>query len=244
MTGYGFASPAGRSIQPLDSMPLHQALDENGYAIAPSVTGPVEVSSIESALLEMPITGAGTRNLLELEWCRNAVARLRAAPILRGVLPAQSVAVQCTLFDKTPDQNWLVALHQDLSIPVSDRVAHPALGAWSVKEGRNFVQPPAELLAQLVAVRVHIDECGPENGPLRVVPGSHREGRLTAPAARQLRDRAGEVACTVGRGDALILKPLILHASSKAQSPNHRRVLHFLFGPASIGYGLRWQHAV
>ena len=57
-------------------------------------------------------------------------------------------------------------------------------------------------------------------------------------------DRVGEVACTVGRGGALILKPLLLHASSKASSPNHRRVLHFLFGPASIGYGLRWQHAV
>lgn len=225
-------------------MPLHQALEQNGYVIAPSVLGPDEASSIESALSQMPTFGAGTRNLLELEWCRGVVEHLRTAPGLGDLLPGSTVAVQCTLFDKTPDQNWLVALHQDLNIPVSARVEHPGLGVWSVKEGQTFVQPPDELLAQLVAIRVHIDECGPENGPLRVVPGSHRAGRLAASAALQLRDRLGEVACTVGRGGALILKPLLLHASSKALSPNHRRVLHFLFGPASIGYGLRWQHAV
>ena len=234
----------GRSTQSLDSMSRLQALDENGYVVAPSVIDPLDAASIESALREMPTSGAGTRNLLELEWCRLLVARLRSTPSVRELLPRSSVAVQCTLFDKTPERNWLVALHQDLSIPVSARVTHPQLRAWSVKEGQNFVQPPVELLAQLVAVRLHVDECGPENGPLRVVPGSHREGRLAASAARLLRDRVGEIACTVGRGGALILKPLLLHASSKASSPNHRRVLHFLFGPASIEYGLRWQHAV
>jgi ectoine hydroxylase-related dioxygenase (phytanoyl-CoA dioxygenase family) len=225
-------------------MSMLQTLEETGYAIAPSILSPSDAASIELALSNVPTSGAGTRNLLELEWCRVLVEHLRVAPAVREVLPGSSVAVQCTLFDKTPDRNWLVALHQDLSIPVSARVTHPELGVWSVKEGRHFVQPPNELLAQLVAVRLHVDECGPENGPLRVVPGSHREGRLAASAVQRLRDRVGEVACTVGRGGALIFKPLLLHASSKASSPNHRRVLHFLFGPASIGYGLRWQHAV
>jgi hypothetical protein len=48
----------------------------------------------------------------------------------------------------------------------------------------------------------------------------------------------------VGSGGVLLLRPLLLHASSKARSPCHRRVLHFLFGPEVVGYGLRWQHAV
>jgi ectoine hydroxylase-related dioxygenase (phytanoyl-CoA dioxygenase family) len=106
------------------------------------------------------------------------------------------------------------------------------------------VQPPDGVLQQLLAVRVHIDDCGVENGPLRVVPGSHVHGRIASSSVGRLRDAVGEVPCLVKRGGALLFKPLVLHASSKAVSPRHRRVLHFLFGPSAIGYGLRWQHAV
>jgi len=215
-----------------------RTVDENGYAIAPSVLGRAKTVSIERALEGVRIAGAGTRNLLELSWCRALVSDLRDALQLPGL------AVQCTLFDKTPARNWLVPLHQDLGIPVRERVDNSELGVWSEKEGRPFVRPPIELLEQLIAVRVHIDDCGEDNGPLRVVPGSHRHGRLGPEAARWFRDAVGEVSCPVGRGGALVFKPLLLHASSKSSSPRHRRVLHFLFGPASIGYGLRWQHAV
>jgi hypothetical protein len=34
----------------------------------------------------------------------------------------------------------------------------------------------------------------------------------------------------------------VTFASSKATFPGRRRVLHFLFGPPSPGYGLRWRH--
>jgi ectoine hydroxylase-related dioxygenase (phytanoyl-CoA dioxygenase family) len=220
------------------------ALEEKGYAIAAPVLAERETAAIERSLGRLPSSGAGTRNLLDLDWCRETVALLHAAPGLQPLLPDPLVAVQCTLFDKTPRSNWLVALHQDLTIPVDARVEHPVLGAWSMKEGRHFVQPPDEVLDGLIAVRVHIDACGADNGPLRVVPGSHREGRLDAVAARALRDRVGEVECPVERGGALAFKPLLLHASSKSSSPRHRRVLHFLFAPPAIGFGLRWALAV
>ncbi|QJR09246.1 hypothetical protein DSM104443_00283 [Usitatibacter rugosus] len=213
-------------------------MEQDGYAVAPAVFDLMETASIAEALQAVPIASAGTRNLLEFGWCRALVGRIRSTLEIRGV------AVQCTLFDKTPERNWLVAFHQDLSIPVRERVEHPELRAWSVKEGQQFVQPPVALLEQLTAVRIHIDDCDPENGPLRLVPGSHRHGRLDESEAKRLRKVTGEVPLPIGRGGALILKPLLLHASSKAASPRHRRVLHFLFGPASIGYGLRWQHAV
>ena len=61
----------------------------------------------------------------------------------------------------------------------------PGLRGWSQKEGALFVQAPVELLAQLVAVRVHLDACGADDGPLRVLPGSHRLG-LVAPEAAVL----------------------------------------------------------
>ena len=44
-------------------------------------------------------------------------------------------------------------------------------------------------------------------------------------------------------GAALVLRPLLLHASSKASGESRRRVLHFLFAPADPPNGLRWQHA-
>lgn len=154
------------------------------------------------------------------------------------------MAVQCTYFEKSAGQNWLVAMHQDLSIPVAERVSGSGLQGWSEKEGELFVQPPTAVLERLVAVRLHLDECSPTDGPLRVVPGSHTSGRLGPDAASRRRDLHGEVVCTARRGDVLVMRPLLLHASSKAHGTSRRRVLHFLFGPRHLPLGLAWRHAV
>ena len=42
------------------------------------------------------------------------------------------------------------------------------------------------------------------------------------------------------RGDALLMRPLVLHASSKSSGSSLRRVLHFVFGPEVLPYGLAW----
>ena len=156
------------------------------------------------------------------------------------MLPTDAAAVQCTLFDKSPQKNWLVSLHQDLSIPVREQVDSPACSGWSAKEGKVFVQPPAWVVEQLVAVRVHLDACPADAGELRVVPGSHAFGRLGADAAEKLRKERGEILVTARRGEALVMRPLLLHASSKATAPRARRILHFVFGPAELPLGLKW----
>ncbi|MDB5931807.1 MAG: hypothetical protein JWR60_3514 [Polaromonas sp.] len=139
-------------------------------------------------------------------------------------------------------RNWLVPFHRDLSIPVARRVDAPGFQGWSDKEGMLFAQPPADLLAQVVAVRLHLDDCGPEDGPLRVIPGSHRlEDAGLAPDAPAA-SRAAEVACQAGPGALLVMRPLLLHASSKATGQSRRRVLHFVFGPGQLPHGLQWHH--
>jgi ectoine hydroxylase-related dioxygenase (phytanoyl-CoA dioxygenase family) len=160
-------------------------------------------------------------------------------PDVREVLPERARAVQCTFFEKSAATNWLVPIHQDLSIPVSGRVDHPALSGWSEKEGAVFVQAPDSVLEQMLAVRVHVDDCSLEDGPLRVVPGSHEFGRLEPAQAAQAGRTAG-VAIPANRGDALLMRPLVLHASSKSSGSSLRRVLHFVFGPESLPYGLSW----
>jgi hypothetical protein len=120
------------------------------------------------------------------------------------------------------------------------RVDDPALAGWSRKEGAWYVQPPVALLEQLVAVRVHLDECRAEDGALRVLAGSHAGGRVEpADAASMFRSQPSTL-CALARGGAMVMRPLLLHASSKATGSSRRRVLHFLFGPAALPFGLRW----
>jgi ectoine hydroxylase-related dioxygenase (phytanoyl-CoA dioxygenase family) len=133
-----------------------------------------------------------------------------------GFRPVGAIPVQCTLFLKSIENDWLVSLHQDLSIPVAERVDVPGCQGWSEKEGELFVQPPVSLLKDVLTLRLHLDECNERNGALRVVPGSHRLGRLAADEAGRAKEARGEVYVQVPRGGAMIMKPLLLHASSKA----------------------------
>jgi hypothetical protein len=78
------------------------------------------------------------------------------------------------------------------------------------------------------------------DGPLRVIPGSHTAGRLSSAAIAEWRDRGPEVVCTASPGDALVMRPLLLHASSPAMVPAHRRVLHVEYACESLPHGLEW----
>jgi ectoine hydroxylase-related dioxygenase (phytanoyl-CoA dioxygenase family) len=214
-------------------------LRQRGYALLPGLLPSGLLDEVAQALDDRLGSSAGSRNLLAQPQCIAIAELLQTQLAALALLDASSVAVQCTLFDKTPARNWLVALHQDTSIPASGD-GMPAV----VKEGEPYLQPPDEMLQSLLAVRVHLDDCGDDAGPLRVVPGSHRAGRLGEAAAQALRAEHGEAVCTAARGDALLMRPLLLHASSRARSPQRRRVLHFLFGPARLPHGLVWNRTV
>jgi len=217
-------------------------LSEAGWLSMPSALSTDRLAAAADGLAADG-ADAGSRRMLDLPWCAALVPPIRSRLVAHGLLPADAVAVQCTAFRKTPDCNWKVPYHQDLSIPVAARVDHPALSGWSMKEDGDYVQPPVALLDALLAVRLHLDPCDADSGALRVVPGSHRAGRLAPDAIAALDKRDGEVACHAGIGDLVLMRPLLLHASSKARRPNGRRVLHFLFAPPDPGVGLRWRIA-
>ena len=151
-------------------------LRDEGFVVVPGVVSEELLRDVEQRLETLDVSRAGTRNLLQHEWCRSLAASIRNHASLADCLKPTSVAVQCTYFDKSPLRNWRVAFHQDLAVPTSRRSNHPELGAWSEKEGQLFVHAPASLLAQLLAVRVHIDPATTSNGQLRVIPGSHSLG--------------------------------------------------------------------
>ena len=216
---------------------------KDGYFVIPGVIDAV-LNRRLGAFVGGTASGAGSRRFLDEAWCKHLAGALRGDARIRSLLPHNAVAVQCTRFAKLPTNNWLVAFHQDLSIPVSSRVDSPECSGWSEKEGQLYVQPPVNVLERLVAVRVHIDDCPEESGALRVVPHSHMEGRVDPSQAEALRQRHGETVVPIAQGGVLVMRPLILHASSKATSPASRRVLHFVFGPPALPLGLEWRWAV
>lgn len=215
-------------------------IQREGFSVEEKVLSPSEVQSIQAGLRAPERAAGGIRNLLDIP----EVAQLAQLPIIRNlvdpILGHSAFAVRGTLFDKTPGANWKVPWHQDLSIAVQEKIDLEGFGPWSVKAGVVHVQPPVAILEGMLAVRIHIDDCREENGPLRVIRGSHRLGRLTADQIQTAVSEAPVVSCPVGAGGVLLMRPLLLHASSASQSPAHRRVIHIDFAVTPLPGGLKW----
>ncbi|HUR36528.1 MAG TPA: phytanoyl-CoA dioxygenase family protein [Terriglobales bacterium] len=163
--------------------------------------------------------------------------------MVNQVLGAGCFAVRGTFFDKVPGANWKVPMHQDRMVPVRERKEAHGFSLWSVKEGVQFVQPPAEVMQEMLAVRLHLDDADENNGPLRVIPGSHRHGFIPDSEIDNWRETKS-VTCICPRGSALLMRPLLLHASSPAKEPRHRRVIHLEFAVQQLPSGLHWKDAV
>lgn len=154
--------------------------ERRGFGVVPEVLTPREVDELLAAGSSpaSPPAGrrkAGIRNLLSEVPAFAAVANSPAVRRLAGaVLGTGAFPVRAQLFDKTPETNWKVPWHQDLAIAVAERIEVPGFTGWSVKDGVPHVHPPAGILEQMVTLRLHLDDCGPDHGPLRMLPGSHR----------------------------------------------------------------------
>ena len=158
-----------------------------------------------------------------------------------ALLEREAFVVRALFFDKNAEANWKVAWHQDLTICVRERMDAAGFGPWSMKEGVPHVQPPVEILERMVTLRLHLDDCDQSNGALRVLPGSHLGGKLSAAAIENWRRGTPERVCATARGEVLAMRPLLLHASSATSEPRHRRVLHLDFAGEELPGGLRWR---
>jgi len=167
----------------------------------------------------------------------------RLLNLVRRHLPSEPFPVRGIYFDKSPRANWLVSWHQDLTLALCARAEHPGFGPWSVKDGVPHVQPPVELLELMLTIRIHLDDADESNGALRVLPGSHRLGRVSARRIQALRSERSDVLCAADAGDALLMRPLLLHASSRSRSQRHRRVLHIEYAAFSLPNELHWHEA-
>jgi hypothetical protein len=214
-----------------------ERLATDGYALLPGAFTPDSVADVRAQWAEVTRAHAsndallageggpayGARNLLDI-WPR--VVELVRAPAVRAAVlealgPGAGV-VRVLYFDKPPGHSWALPWHKDYSLAVREHGPATTFTKPTVKAGVAHVVGPKALLDRMLTVRVHLDDVTPENGPLRVIPGSHR-------AYHQKDDPPNEaVALTCGAGDVLLMRPLITHASghSKPAAARHRRIVH------------------
>ena len=232
--------------------PQTPELERDGYAIVPAVLTHFEIDRLLAALdhAEMNRTRRnevvyGARNLLAVPAIGELSASAAVRRLVEPVIGQSAKPVRALFFDKTPGANWPVLWHQDLSIAVAEKHDIDGWGPWTTKAGIPHVQPQASILEAMLTIRLHLDDCGLDNGPLRVLPGSHRMGRLHRERIADLRRQVVEVVCEISAGGALIMRPLLLHASSPSAAPHHRRVIHIEYASQNaLPPPLNWAQSI
>jgi hypothetical protein len=221
-------------LQGAVSSDIAAELDRRGFVLYPAAVAPGDLDQLLGLIVSAPAParqrGGATyaiRSLLS--------GRPEIVPLLEGAgidsvastaLGTAATPVDATFFDKNMGTNWKVPAHQDLIVPAR---AAPSDCPAIERFGGRYAEAPEEVLRSLVAIRIHFDHCPAENGALAVIPGSHRR-RMTDRELAAL-DRKAFVTIPAGIGDLLTLRPLLVHRSSPATQPGHRRVLQVLYAP-------------
>lgn len=229
---------------------MQENFNRAGYAVAPQVLDSTALTRLTALLEALELGQTDHRREGKTFAMRDVFAEspelldIASSPPLLTL--AQSLAgpearpTKATYFDKRPEANWSLPLHQDLTITVHAQAEVPGYSHWSVKAGVPHVQPPARVLEGIVALRIHLDDCPADNGALEVVPGSHLQGRISPADLRAMHIERLAVICPARAGDVLAMRPLLVHGSSKARVPKRRRVLHVEYATTELDSPLQW----
>ena len=233
----------------VNNQKLGQQFEEEGFAIFPGVYGPAEIQLLNSVIddyiaKQVPLNTQpdlfAIRNLLgEIPGLAGPLFNEKFRNLIEANFGKNYFCVKGIYFDKPPLSNWLVSWHQDLMISVDARQEISGFGPWSEKKGIKAVQPTRNFLENIVTARIHLDDCDVSNGALKVVPGSHRMGILQTEEIRMLDKKVA--VCEVPGGGVHLMKPLLLHSSSKSEAKKHRRVIHLEFASQELPGGLKWK---
>jgi ectoine hydroxylase-related dioxygenase (phytanoyl-CoA dioxygenase family) len=209
-------------------MDAARIVERCGSVIIPDVLPSLEVDALIRHLAQSPMkrSRAGFRHALRDTNVAAMARDHRIVDIASKILGGKALPFRATLFDKSADANWLVVWHQDTALPLQNRSDAPGWSSWSVKAGVTYAHAPADVLCRVLALRVHLDDSTSQNGPLRVLPGTHTRGVLSDDAIEELSSQIEAAECLVAKGGVLAMRPLLVHASSKSHSARPRRVLH------------------
>jgi len=201
-----------------------------------------QCSYIATALPSVVDQRGGSRGLLAHPTILQLIRHQKLAQFLRSLTGRELVAVAARLLDSAAGDDRMLEWHQDRDVTVRERMDVPGYGPWTSRVGIWHVEPPASVLDQMVIVRLHLDACADGSHALQILPGSHRAGKLTPDAIRQLVETQVAVTPEVTQGTLMAMRPLLLHAAPASRS--HYRVLHIEFAPLEAISPLQWHAAV
>jgi ectoine hydroxylase-related dioxygenase (phytanoyl-CoA dioxygenase family) len=220
-------------------------LNDIGFEIIEQVYSEKEVDEIIQLIDKKGVGGRfGVRSFLKdnLDIAQKVLTPKLLA-IIESIAPRCEQSIKSIYFDKPPNANWIVNWHQDLTINLSEKTDILNFKNWRTIENRTVVQPSLDVLEHIFTVRIHLDECTQENGALRVIEGSHREGVVDL---RQWMDKVKRsiTTCEVRRGGVMIMKPLLVHSSRRTENQKNRRVIHIEFLEKELPYMLKWKESI
>ncbi|WP_395622409.1 phytanoyl-CoA dioxygenase family protein [Sphingomonas daechungensis] len=199
------------------------------------------VQELRAAFAHMPPERAGVR-LTDLPLHSGIfAAQGMIGAVAASVLGSAARAVRAVYFDKSHQANWSLDWHQDRVICVQKRVDVAGFERWTTKAGLVHVSPPFEVLADMVTLRVHLDDVDDGNAPLLAAPGSHRFGKLSEADVPSTVRHCGVIACLAQAGDVWLYSTPILHSSTVSARPSRRRVLQLDYAASELPSGLKWQ---
>ena len=219
---------------------LKTKVEEDGFGI---IENCLDEATVEELCKEFDDARDPQRNLLSVPSVRRLAIARPVREIMETVIGPECFAVRAIFFNKTRGSNWKVVWHQDLTIAVRERSDVDGFGPWTIKNGVVHVQPPSEIMNEMLAIRLHLDESAFDNGPLRVIAGSHANGRLSREQIASCMKQYS-LTCAVAKGGALVMRPMLLHASSACGIPKSRRVIHIEFAAAELPPPLQWHEKV
>ncbi|WP_394233381.1 phytanoyl-CoA dioxygenase family protein [Pseudomonas anguilliseptica] len=219
------------------------SLNNSGFEVVEDILSAQDAEHLQNLLgtLELAPQRGGVRRIEQLLPTVGALAHSsKLMNIAKSHLSGKPYLVRAIYFEKTPENNWLVTWHQDRTVAVSNRFEIDGWGPWSLKANAWHVQPPIEVLENMVTIRVHLDSATIENGCLKVLPGSHRLGLIPSQKILKKINSHEVVYCEVPAGGAVVMRPHLLHASEKSKSSTPRRVLHFEYSGFQLPAGIAW----
>ncbi len=197
-----------------------------GHWVEPAIFSDEECDRVLASLTDAKRSRAGVRHVMSNPGVARFASDERLLKVARCAVGETAVPFRATLFEKTGDKNWLIAWHQDTALPLESRFDAEGWGPWSEKAGVLYAHAPASALSRVIALRVHLDASTLENGPLRVVPDVGLDRVLTDDEVANIVNTRAAIDVPCLRGGVIAMRPLIIHASSKATSDAPRRVLH------------------